>query len=264
MTVVSLSRCRPPGHPREPARPRRAPTPTAGSRTPPTAAPGRGRRPRTSSPPRCSARCRGRERLAGRLAELVHAGAVGAAGLARRAAVLDPPRPGPGARGAAGPRGRTGPSGCSSTRWRSTRPAPRRWTPGGPTGRAAGWPTSVSTGGDEESSAAGHGRRHRRGRRRADRPLPLLPGRPGCPAATAFYYVRRLAPGPGPGRRGAVPPPGLAAPGRRPGRRRRARATARAATRPTTSACTSAGTAAGWSSRARRAPRRATTCGSPT
>ena len=42
--------------------------------------------------------------------------------------------------------------------------------------------------------AARHGRRDRQGRRRSDRPLPLLRRSPGCRAATAFYYSRRLAP----------------------------------------------------------------------
>ena len=55
-------------------------------------------------------------------------------------------------------------------------------------------------------------------RRRPDRPRPLLPHRLAAGRARRYYYVRRLAPDARARRRGAVPPPGLAAPGRhRPG-----------------------------------------------
>ena len=85
------------------------------------------------------------------------------------------------------------------------------------------------------------------------------------PGGEAYYYVRRLAPELVPGGRGAVPPPGVAAPGRHRPRPRTSwsSATGRKAPSTTASRCRRDGR---WLSRLRRprAPRRATTCGSPT
>ena len=86
------------------------------------------------------------------------------------------------------------------------------------------------------------------------------------PGGEAFYYVRRLAADLVPGGRGAVPPAGLPAPGRhRPGRGRRDDLRRRPATRPTTTASRRQPRRPLAADHAPpRAPRRATTCGSPT
>ena len=92
-------------------------------------------------------------------------------------------------------------------------------------GPPAGLP-AVARAAREESRAAGDRRRHRRGGRRPDRPGPLLPrrlaaGRRGLllrPPAGARARARRG--------RAAVPPPGLAAPGRHRPRRATSRSSA--------------------------------------
>ncbi len=75
--------------------------------------------------------------------------------------------------------------------------------------------------------AARDRRGHRESRSTARSTAPATPRSPGCPAAQAYYYVRRLDPAGLPGGRGAVPPPGLAAPARHRPRRRTPRSSAR-------------------------------------
>ena len=111
--------------------------------------------------------------------------------------------------------------------------------------------------------AARHGRHDRRDRRRPDRPGPLLPG--GLAARRRVLLLRATASGrPGARRRGAVPPPGLAAPRRHGPRHRHPRSSATAWTPPTTTASASAATVGGCPSPRPPAPSRATTSGSPT
>ena len=84
------------------------------------------------------------------------------------------------------------------------------------------------------------------------------------PGGEAFYYVRRLRAGAGARRRGAVPPPGLAAPARhRPGRRRRDLRRRAGQDQLLRRHRVDGRPLAGRSAR-RPAPRRATTCGWPT
>ena len=128
--------------------------------------------------------------------------------------------------------------------------APRRWTRGRRRCEGDRLAYQLSTGGDEESRlyvldvATGELLDGPVDRCRYS-PVAWLPG------GEELFYVRRLAPDARAGRRGAVPPPRLAAPGRRRPRRPTSWCTARAATRPPTSACAPAPTAAGWSSPAR-------------
>ena len=99
--------------------------------------------------------------------------------------------------------------------------------------------------------------------RRPDRPGPLLAGR--LAARRRGVLLRPPARArPGARGRGAVPPPGLAAPARQPAGRGRAGLRRRAWTRRTTTASASRWTAAGWWSAPRPGRRRATTSGSPT
>ena len=201
-----------------------------------------------------------------RVTELLGAGIGRRAGLARRAAVLHPPHGRAGARRAATPCDpRRHRAGAASTRWRSTRPARPRWTPGSPTRRATCWPTSCREGGNEESvlrvmDVATGEPVDGPDRPRRYSPVAWLPG------GEAFYYVRRLAPRPAAGRTSSSTTAGSGCTGSAP-------------TRTTTSRSSATGldedqllrrlglaaTAAGWSVVARpRAPHRATTSGSPT
>ena len=110
---------------------------------------------------------------------------------------------------------------------------PSRSTAGSRRWRATGSPTCCPTGGDEESVAVRHGRRHRRDGRRARSTAAATARSPGCPAATTSTTCAGCPPTRCPAGEDAVPPPGLPPPGRhRPGRRR-AGLRRRAATRPT-------------------------------
>ena len=77
----------------------------------------------------------------------------------------------------------TAASACWSTRWRSTRPARRRSTPGRPSWEGDRLAYQLSTGGDEESTPLRARRRHRRGRSTARSTAAATPPSPGCPAA---------------------------------------------------------------------------------
>ena len=114
----------------------------------------------------------------------------------------------------------TAPSASSSTRWRSTPCGPHHprhlaADQGGPPARLP-----ALRGRHRGVGRPRHGRRHRRARRRPDRPRPLHADRL---AARRRGLLLRAPPRARarPGRRGAVPPPGLAAPRRHVARRGR-------------------------------------------
>ncbi len=129
--------------------------------------------------------------------------------------VLHPPRAGAGARRAATSASPAAPSACCSTRWPSTRPASPPSTPGCPTWRAGGWPTSSPSAATSTrcctcstSPPASASRRRSTGA--------ATPRWRGCPAASEFVYVRMVAADEaGPGEHD-LPPPGVAAPRRHP------------------------------------------------
>ena len=135
-------------------------------------------------------------------------------------------------------------SASCSTRSRSTPPARRRSTRGSRPRRATCVAYQVSVRRHRGERPARARRRHRRARRRADRPGALLPR--GVAARRRGVLLRApAAPGAAAGGRGAVPPPRLAAPPRHPGRRTTSRCSARASTTPTTTASRSPATGAG-------------------
>ena len=104
------------------------------------------------------------------------------AGLAGRPALLHPARARPGARGAAGRASRTAPSACWSTRARSTRPAPPRWTPRWPATRATCWPTSCPPAGTRSPGSTSSTSPPASGWT-ARSTAAATPPSPGCPAA---------------------------------------------------------------------------------
>ena len=182
---LPLVRCatpRPPARPRRgPARtPRRRPLPLARGRRRP-AHPGVDARPRTPSPPRCSAACRcARSSPPGWRSWCTPAPSAsrsgGAGGPSPRAAT--PARSTPSC-GSARP---TAPSGSWSTRWPSTPRGRRRSTPGRRPGRATGWPTSsppAATRSPGSTSSTSPPARWSTARSTAA----ATPPSPGCPAA---------------------------------------------------------------------------------
>ena len=204
----------PPARPRRgPARPpRRRPLPLARGRRRPAhrgvdASAGR---PGRRGPGRAAAAAAVRRpaRAAGARRRRRRPGLARAAGPSRPAAT--PARSTPSC-GSARP---TAPCACWSTRWRSTRRGRRRSTPGPPSWEGDRLAYQLSTGGDEESRlyvldvATGE---------IVDGPIDRCRYSPVAwlPGGEELFYVRRLAPGPGARRRGAVPPPGVAPPGRR-------------------------------------------------
>ena len=118
------------------------------------------------------------------------------------------------------PSTRTAPSAYSSTRWRSTRSGLTTLDTWQPSKEGAPARLPALRGRHRGVGRTRHGRRHRRGARRPDRPRALLADRV---AARRRGVLLRTPAGARPRARGrgAVPPPGLAAPARHVTRQRR-------------------------------------------